>query len=62
MKRSFFAVVRRVDGSSYHAATVMAESLEQAKAAFVPDYGFGTYWFDSLPAHIISPSAEVIQA
>lgn len=59
--RPFYMLVRRPDGSAFHAATVQARRAKDAHAAFpTPDYGQATIALSTLSATHFNPSAAQI--
>jgi hypothetical protein len=59
--KTFYAMIRRVDGSEFHAATIIAESREQAARSYKPDYGFGLRFTEMVPqARTNARAVEII--
>jgi hypothetical protein len=55
--KTFYAMVHRVDGSEFHAATITAIDQDQALRAYSPDYGFGVRMTEFAPQSRTNPNA-----
>jgi len=62
--QTFYAMIRRIDGGEFHAATIDAMDQAQAARSYAPDYGCGIRFTTTHPqarkniraVHIIATS------